>query len=104
MPDFTGGSGDLGPGQDPPPTSPTPADRPCASCTQVITEEQRTTLAGLLMDQGYIGEGKWRARAILIAEVVPGSTWSSDLGVLSQQQADDLIRHLEAKRDEQRGS
>ena len=97
------------------------ADAVCASCRQVyvddpfgfcedcqegipsqkpgsITDEQRLALIGLLIDQGFVGDGKWRARAILIAEVVPGWPYGGDLGNLSQQQAGDLLELLEKRR------
>jgi hypothetical protein len=96
-------------------------DRTCVSCRAVITDdpdgycedckegivsekagsvtlEQRDALIGLLMDQGFIGEGKWRARAIMIAEVIPGWAWKGDLGGLSQKQAGDLLERLEQRR------
>jgi hypothetical protein len=91
-------------------------EQPCGSCRQVltedpsglcedcqegvpsqrpgsITEDQRWALIGPLMDRGLVGEGKWTARAALISAVT-GAKMTSDLGVLSQQQAEDLIEHL----------
>jgi hypothetical protein len=102
-------------------------ERPCGSCRQVltddpsglcedcqadvlsnrpgsITEAQREALIGLLMDQGMIPSGLLgdeqapRRRAEFIASVVPGWTWKGDLGVLSQQQAGDVLEALEERR------
>jgi hypothetical protein len=97
------------------------ADRACSSCRQIITDDpsglcldcqqgvasirpgtiteaQRTALIGLLMDQGLIGEGKHKARAEVIAQAVAGWKWGGDLGILSQQDAGDLLEHLEQRR------
>jgi hypothetical protein len=52
------------------------------------------------MEQGFIGEGNWKARAILISEVVPGWKWQSDIGALSQQQAEDLTARLELRKEQ----
>jgi hypothetical protein len=99
------------------------ADAVCASCRQVVVDEpsgfcedcqegipsqkpgtitpdQRDVLVGMLMDQGMVGDGKWKARAILIAEVVPGWPYGGDLGALSQQQAEDLVARLEQRKRE----
>lgn len=93
-------------------------DQVCAGCRQIITDdpsglcedcqsdvlsqrpgsvtdEQRMTLAGLLMDQGLIGN--WSERARIMASVLTGWT-GSDLGGLSQQQAGDLLEALEERR------
>lgn len=97
------------------------AEVTCASCRQVytsdpsglcedcqtdvvsqrpgsITDDQRMTLAGLLMEQGFVGDGKWTARAELLTNVLAGWSGSSDLGQLSQQQAGDLLEYLEERR------
>jgi hypothetical protein len=102
-------------------------ERPCGSCRQVltddpsglcedcqadvlsnrpgsITEAQREALVGLFMDQGMVPSGHAddagapRRRAQFIAAVVPGWTWNGDLGVLSQQQAGDVLEALEERR------
>jgi hypothetical protein len=102
-------------------------DRACASCRQIITDDpsglcldcqtdvlsqrpgsitaaQRDALIGLLMDQGMVPAGRSgdesarKRRAEFIASVVPGWTWGGDLGVLSQEQAGDLLEALEDRR------
>ena len=64
-----------------------------------ITQAQRESMTGLLMDQGMVGsEGGRKRRAEFIASVVPGYKWSGDLGVLSQAEAGDVLQALEARR------
>jgi hypothetical protein len=46
------------------------------------------------MDQGFTGEGRWVARRELFASVTGGRVRSSDLGVLSAQDAEDILEHL----------
>jgi hypothetical protein len=92
-------------------------ERPCAGCFRVLTddksgrcedcqegvpssrpgsltEDQRWALIGPLMDQGFTGEGRWVARRELFASVTGGRVRSSDLGVLSAQDAEDILEHL----------
>jgi len=96
-------------------------ERPCSSCRQIltsdssglcedcqpgippatpgsITDKQRLALVGLFMDQSLVGEGKWAARARLIASVIPDWQGGSDLGTLSARQAGDLLEYLEERR------
>jgi hypothetical protein len=61
-----------------------------------ITQTQRESLIGLLMDQGLVGNSGARGR--VIAKVVPDWKWQGDLGSLSQQQAGDLLEYLEERR------
>ena len=61
-----------------------------------ITENQRTAVIGLLMDQGLLFNRHTRGE--VIAAAVPGWRWAGDLGFLSQQQAGDLLEHLEERR------
>jgi hypothetical protein len=68
-----------------------------------ITGPQRDVLIGLLMEQGFIGDGKWKARAIMLAEVIPGWPWHSDIGALSQAQAEDLIAELRQRKEQAGG-
>ena len=95
------------------------ADRACSSCRQIITDDpsgycedcqqgliserpgsltepQRTAITGLLLDQGVIFSR--HARAAVVAEAIPGWAYAGDLGALSQQQAADLLEHLEQRR------
>jgi hypothetical protein len=95
------------------------ADQPCTGCRQVITDDpsglcedcqtdvisqrpgsvtgdQRLTIIGLMQDQGVLFSRQ--ARAQVIAEAVPGWPYAGYLDALSQQQAADLLEHLEARR------
>jgi hypothetical protein len=93
--------------------------RPCDSCFAVITDDpsglcedcqtgvisqrrasltadQRMAITGLLIDQGVAFSRA--GRAAVVAEAIPGWAYAGDLGALSQQQAADLLEHLEQRR------
>jgi hypothetical protein len=96
-------------------------DQPCGSCRQILTDDpsglcedcqadvlsrrpasitaaQRDALIGLMTDQGIAVSR--HARGELLARVVP--RWKphmgGDLGYLSQQEAGDVLEHLEERR------
>jgi hypothetical protein len=90
----------------------------CAGCRQVVTDDpsglcedcqtdvvsqrpgsvtgdQRLAIIGLMQDQGVLLPRSRRNE--VIAEVVPHWMFGGDLGVLSQQEAEDLIAHLKER-------
>jgi hypothetical protein len=60
-----------------------------------ITPDQRLGIIGLMQEQGILFN-RW-TRANVIATVVPGWPYGGDFGALSQQEAADLLEHLEER-------